>query len=422
MAGEYERSFAFGNDYVNQLYDTQARKKAGSAVAAGDYQGASQALGARGDWEGAHKLGTYEETQKNAGMDRQIKMVQAQGEYLKRAVPIFSHIFKTAGPQATLQAFDQIAPELQQLGVSPQTIAQYKQAFQANPEQFLQAMAASAAKDPVWRTQGDDIVGIDPSTGKEISRIKGGPSAASSADALREANSPFNAQGQPNAAVQAYEARKAATARSERPGSAPRRNLTPAEIKERGFKPGTRAQINETTGQVNILQSPNDMDLKNAGYANRVIQATKRIDALASQGITKPSARILISELNGITRIVASDQKDRQFIQASKEWLAPILRKDTGAAVTDTEFVYYMDIYIPRPEDGPEVLAQKKAAREAAVQSLMAESAGAYGDMFGAQPQQQPPPAGGRIPYANAPPSAQGGNVIRYDAQGNRVQ
>lgn len=58
--------------------------------------------------------------------------------------------------------------------------------------------------------------------------------------------------------------------------------------------------------------------------------------------------------------------------QAGKEILAIILRKDTGAAVTEQEFKTYGEIYLPQPGDGPEKIAAKRASREAAIKGIQA--------------------------------------------------
>lgn len=50
--------------------------------------------------------------------------------------------------------------------------------------------------------------------------------------------------------------------------------------------------------------------------------------------------------------------------RAAKEFLAMVLRKDTGAAVTNQEFALYTPMYIPQPGDKPEKLAAKRQARE----------------------------------------------------------
>lgn len=55
---------------------------------------------------------------------------------------------------------------------------------------------------------------------------------------------------------------------------------------------------------------------------------------------------------------------------AGKEFLAAILRKDTGAAITAQEMVEYGAVYFPRPGDSPERLEQKRRARQRAIQAL----------------------------------------------------
>lgn len=53
--------------------------------------------------------------------------------------------------------------------------------------------------------------------------------------------------------------------------------------------------------------------------------------------------------------------------RAASEFLAAILRKDTGAAITSEEFSLYGPMYLPQPGDKPELIAAKKKAREEAL-------------------------------------------------------
>lgn len=56
--------------------------------------------------------------------------------------------------------------------------------------------------------------------------------------------------------------------------------------------------------------------------------------------------------------------------QAGREILAIILRKDTGAAVTPSEFETYGKIYLPQPGDSKETIAAKKQSRETAIKAI----------------------------------------------------
>jgi hypothetical protein len=59
-------------------------------------------------------------------------------------------------------------------------------------------------------------------------------------------------------------------------------------------------------------------------------------------------------------------------VAAKKEWIAGLLRKESGAAVTPDEFTYYNDIYFPAVGQGGEVAAQKAQARERALLGVRA--------------------------------------------------
>lgn len=60
----------------------------------------------------------------------------------------------------------------------------------------------------------------------------------------------------------------------------------------------------------------------------------------------------------------------RQAERAGRDFLAVILRKDTGAAVTPQEFETYSRIFIPGPSDDAKTLADKRAARTRALDAL----------------------------------------------------
>jgi hypothetical protein len=60
----------------------------------------------------------------------------------------------------------------------------------------------------------------------------------------------------------------------------------------------------------------------------------------------------------------------RQSERAGRDFLAVILRKDTGAAVTPEEFKMYGEIFIPQPGDDVQTLESKRSARARALQAL----------------------------------------------------
>lgn len=65
-----------------------------------------------------------------------------------------------------------------------------------------------------------------------------------------------------------------------------------------------------------------------------------------------------------------------ELITAEREFLAPLLRLDSGAAVNQTEWKTTGEIYFPRPGDTPERRAQKAQSREVAVLSMNPNASG----------------------------------------------
>jgi hypothetical protein len=60
----------------------------------------------------------------------------------------------------------------------------------------------------------------------------------------------------------------------------------------------------------------------------------------------------------------------KQAKRAASEFLAVILRKDTGAAVTEQEFDLYGPMYLPGPGEDPQTLAAKREARTRALDAI----------------------------------------------------
>lgn len=80
-------------------------------------------------------------------------------------------------------------------------------------------------------------------------------------------------------------------------------------------------------------------------------------------------------------RLKSSDRK--QFEQAETNFITAILRKESGAAIANSEFKDARKVYIPQAGDDEDTLAQKAIARETAIQGLVNESAGAFGQLEG---------------------------------------
>lgn len=109
-------------------------------------------------------------------------------------------------------------------------------------------------------------------------------------------------------------------------------------------------------------QQSKDLVYYNRG-ANALAQLEQRQGALAN---TKDAVAASVPVVGNFLSSAEYQLAD----QAGREFLASILRKDTGAAVTPAEMDVYGKIYLPRPGDAPEVLAQKVVSRKAALEAI----------------------------------------------------
>lgn len=180
--------------------------------------------------------------------------------------------------------------------------------------------------------------------------------------------------------------------------------LTPQEVAAAGLPEGTVAQ-RQPNGAINVVSRGGADKFtegqRNAAYfAYRLNGARDTIQANASRGIVRPSPAILAFG-EGRLRENALSENDRLWLQAARNWLAPVLRKDTGAAITAPEVVYYMGEYLPSPTDSPAVIQQKAAARQRAEQALNGLAGGAYEELFPGSRNRQA--NGGNQPRTNAP-------------------
>jgi hypothetical protein len=106
---------------------------------------------------------------------------------------------------------------------------------------------------------------------------------------------------------------------------------------------------------------------KDVGFANRgeaILPRLERQDKALTDSL---------SSLGGKVPIVGNYLKSdayRQAEQTGRELLAVILRKDTGAAVTDSEMQMYSGMYLPQPGDDKATIEQKRSGRAKAIEGI----------------------------------------------------
>jgi hypothetical protein len=149
---------------------------------------------------------------------------------------------------------------------------------------------------------------------------------------------------------------------------------------------------------------PTEDQGKSAGFANRLVSSHNKItklEAAATDGWEALKARSPVG-----SNFIINEEKQK-LEQAEGEFVYAFLRPESGAVISPEEFVSTGKQYFPRPGDTPAVIAQKRAAREIAIEGIMARAGSGYKVPEDYKPmrhqQQEGPPSQG-----NPPPQQQG--------------
>lgn len=157
----------------------------------------------------------------------------------------------------------------------------------------------------------------------------------------------------------------------------PNRVLSVAEAQALGKPFGTTAKDAYGT----IPQKPaTEGQTKASAYADRMVQAAAIVKNLESDIVNMNPAAYATAKMAENTTIGNAFVPDsvRQVRQAQRNFITAVLRQESGASISPTEFANDEKKYFPQPGDDPATLKNKEAARAAAIKGLIKESGTAY--------------------------------------------
>lgn len=111
-------------------------------------------------------------------------------------------------------------------------------------------------------------------------------------------------------------------------------------------------------------------------FGTRMGEADKILTDLAGQGVTQPSLPQQLTGGQGVTGLIATamaNPQQQQVDQAQRDFINAVLRRESGAAISSSEFDSARKQYFVQPGDSPQVIAQKARNRQTAIQGMMAE-------------------------------------------------
>ena len=169
---------------------------------------------------------------------------------------------------------------------------------------------------------------------------------------------------------------------------------TPAVQRERFVYDATRGgRVNLDTNQLEpVLQSGvpigsiekplTEMQGKAVGFASRADEADKIINVVGEGGKYTPSlikagaesVPLVGGALGTAANLFAPSSKEQQIEQAQRNFVNALLRQESGASISPTEFSNAQRQYFPQVGDSPEVILQKAANRKTSIDALKVQA------------------------------------------------
>ena len=107
---------------------------------------------------------------------------------------------------------------------------------------------------------------------------------------------------------------------------------------------------------------------KNAGFYGRTLESNKILNELENQGTDFVQKNLDAVPLGAGNYFRTPEYQ--KFDQAKRDFVNAILRRESGAVISDQEFANAEQQYFPVPGDSQEVIAQKRRNRETAIEGV----------------------------------------------------
>lgn len=294
---------------------------------------------------------------------------KAGGDWLKIGGHLFGKAdgFRTGA--ATMDGQQPTAQQMQQMQQQPRGLM----GFLSDPRtrQVLASMDVSGLFSGVAEQAGRDIVRQEEQAQRNRTAdwLSTQPDGAIFAEAIRS--------GVP--AAQAYDAyQKSKTGDYVVVG----KTLVDRRTGKVVFQAPTTASMtrfNPATGQYETISGldPSQLDLKESEsastiYSGRMRQAENILNLVEREGTD--FAQRIAQNIPFVGNYLTTPEY-KSYDQAKRNFINAVLRKESGAAIAESEFENADKQYFPQPGDTAEIIAQKRANRELAIR-LMEASAG----------------------------------------------
>jgi len=115
----------------------------------------------------------------------------------------------------------------------------------------------------------------------------------------------------------------------------------------------------------------NEAQSKAALFGSRMTEANKILDTLGAEGTDTSIPGMRAGYGVGAVVNALSSPNQQSLMQAKRDFVNAVLRRESGAVIADSEFENAEKQYFPQIGDSDQVKAQKKANRETAMRGVL---------------------------------------------------
>jgi hypothetical protein len=134
-------------------------------------------------------------------------------------------------------------------------------------------------------------------------------------------------------------------------------------------------------GDARVLEKATEGQLAASGFANRVATANADLEGLEDGGYVPGSLGEKIATITPGGNYLLSDDAQK-YEGAKQDFITAVLRKESGAVISDDEFIREDKKYFPQPGDSPKTIKEKRKRRANQFKVLSNQSKGVYGVQY----------------------------------------
>ena len=155
----------------------------------------------------------------------------------------------------------------------------------------------------------------------------------------------------------------------------PGRYLTEVEKAKLGFPADSVVFHSNKTGP-KVVEQFNDSHRKAAGYGLRMVQSEQDFRELGPYVPELFDSIITEANVWDWAQGLVKTKEGKVYKSIVDDFINAMLRRESGAAISEQEYQRYYNTFFPNYNDPPEVLAQKAKKREVAISQIAGESSG----------------------------------------------